>query len=262
MNTDLISNEEYSTASYLKMIQKIDDSMPVILEGQQNFFKTQSQFMDRMLTISHPTPLRNLRQILAEIQKSKMALEHAYLKNKKRRIRIKQKQQKIEQISDPIEKELIEVEISENRINISDTEKYMAGALRKIAAYVEQYESILARTGKNSFSEEDFEMEECRYHVGKAFEQALTAARSRGGVIDEGNHIYLQQIGVNGAIAQAEITAYLHQENEMIKAGVAPTHKMTTEWIEAIMDRYSTAPAGYAHRRGIKLIDKEALHHG
>ena len=63
-----------------------------------------------------------------------------------------------------------------------------------------------------------------------ALKQALNSARPRGGVIDEGNSIYLFDIGVNVSHAQAEIFNYLKIENEMISKGQAPSHEMTVEW--------------------------------
>jgi len=168
---------------YNNMLAKIEKNMPALLHDQQAFFKSQSQFMNNMLTVSHPTPLRNLRQILAEVNKTKTALDQAYIKNKKLDIKIKMKYRDIENTQDELKKELLEAQIIQIEIGIQATENYMKGAIRKISAYVEQYNSILNHIGKESFTEEDFEREETRYHIGKAFEQALTAARSRGGLI-------------------------------------------------------------------------------
>ena len=107
------------------MLEKIETNLPALQTDQQAFFKTQSQFMDNMLTVSHPTPIRNLRQILAEINKAKAALDQAYFKNKKRQIKNQQKKSKIEVSTDPLEKELLEVKISESESNIDQTEEYM-----------------------------------------------------------------------------------------------------------------------------------------
>jgi hypothetical protein len=247
---------------YNNMLAKIEKNMPALLHDQQAFFKSQSQFMNNMLTVSHPTPLRNLRQILAEVNKTKTALDQAYIKNKKLDIKIKMKYRDIENTQDELKKELLEAQIIQIEIGIQATENYMKGAIRKISAYVEQYNSILNHIGKESFTEEDFEREETRYHIGKAFEQALTAARSRGGLIDEGNHIYFQQIGINGAVAQFEIIQYLEQENDLLKNGKAPTHKMTLMWINALMDKFQDDPIKYAKTKGMKLLDTESLAEG
>jgi hypothetical protein len=247
---------------YNSMLVKIEDNLPALQKDSQAFFKSQSQFMNNMLTVSHPTPLRNLRQILAEVNKSKAALDQAYIKNKKLNIKIKMKRRDIEDTQDELKKELLEAKITGIEINIKASEEYMKGAIRKIAAYVDQYNSILKHMGKDSFTEEDFEREETRYHIGKAFEQALTAARSRGGLIDEGNHIYMLQIGINGAVAQFEVTQYLEQENELLKNGKAPTHRMTLMWINALMDKFQDDPSKYAEAKGMKLLDKESLVEG
>jgi hypothetical protein len=256
---DLIIKSDNLPGTYQGMLQKIDQNMPAIKQAQGQFYKTQSQFMDNMLTVSHPTHIRNLRQILAEINKSKQALDQAYLKNKKKGIKIQIKLKKIEDAIDPLEKDLLRIEIVELETQIASTEDYMQGAVRKISAYIEQYNSILKHIGKETITEADFEREESRYHIGKAFEQALIAARARGGMVDEGNHIYFQQIGINGAMAQEEITAYLVQESQLFEDGKAPTHEMTLRWLNALMDKYESCPAVFAEKKGMTLTDKTSL---
>ena len=98
----------------------------------------------------------------------------------------------------------------------------MKGAIRKMSFLMTQYRSVLDHIGKDFITEEDYEREEKRYHVMTALKQALNSARPRGGVIDEGNSIYLFDIGVNVSHAQAEIFNYLKIENEMIAKGQAP----------------------------------------
>jgi hypothetical protein len=83
----------------------------------------------------------------------------------------------------------------------------MEGAVRKLNFFINQYDNILAKIGKTEITEEDYEQEEKRYHVMTCMKQGLNAARSRGGVIDEGNMIYLFDLGINAAQAQAEVFA-------------------------------------------------------
>ena len=83
-----------------------------------------------------------------------------------------------------------------------------------------------------------YEREEARYHVMTAMKQALSAARTRNGLIDEGNQIYLFDLGISGAQAQAEMFAYLNFENELIKKGQARTHEHTMQWLEACADKF------------------------
>ena len=87
---------------YSVMVKDIKKYMPVINKGLSNFGKTQSQFMDNMLTVSKLTPLRNLSQILAEINRTLSALREAILENKERETRIKILKQKIENTDDEL----------------------------------------------------------------------------------------------------------------------------------------------------------------
>ena len=89
--------------------------------------------------------------------------------------------------------------------------------------------------------------------------QALNAARARGGVIDEGNLIYLFDMGINSAVAQQEIYAYLQKENEMIANGETPTHEMTMQWLEHCTERFRGDSNKFAERRGFQLKDTKSL---
>ena len=92
-----------------------------------------------------------------------------------------------------------------------------------------------------------------------AMKQALTSARPRGGIIDEGNMIYLFDLGISGAQAQAEVFAYLNTENELMKEGKAPTHEMTMRWLEACADKWAHCPGDFANSRGFNILDKTSL---
>jgi hypothetical protein len=92
-----------------------------------------------------------------------------------------------------------------------------------------------------------------------AFNQALTAARSRGGLIDEGNHIYLFQLGINGAVAQREITAFLEAEQEALNTGMAPTHEAIVTWLNLVADKFETSPELYANNRSLQVLNTELV---
>ena len=100
---------------------------------------------------------------------------------------------------------------------------------------------------------------EKRYHVMTALKQALNSARPRGGIIDEGNSIYLFDIGVNVSHAQAEIFNYLKIENEMIANGSAPSHEMTVEWLEKCADKFQDCSERFAASRGFTILDEKSL---
>ena len=142
---------------------------------------------------------------------------------------------------------------------MNNIQNSITGAIRKMNFFTNQYKSILKKLGKEDITEEEYEKEEANYHVMTCMKQALNAARSRGGVIDEGNLIYLFDMGINSAQAQAEIYAYLKMENDMMENGKAPTHEMTMQWLEACANKFSQDANKFAERRGFKLYDEESL---
>ena len=256
-----ISNSPLVKKEYKNMLANIRNTLPAIKQTSSNFYKSHSQFMGVMLDVTAITPIRSVKHTLAEIDKTRMALEEAHLKMMKKDIELRQKEKELnkEEYKDELERELLETEILEIKVNMSNIQNSITGAIRKMSFFTNQYKSILKKIGKNDITEEEYEKEEARYHVMTCLKQALNAARARGGVIDEGNLIYLFDMGINSAQAQAEIYAYLKMENKLMDEGKAPTHEMTMQWLEACADKFENDSVKFAERRGFKLYDEESL---
>jgi hypothetical protein len=256
-----LSNSPLVKKEYKQMLTNINASLPAIKQSSSNFYKSHSQFMGVMLDVTAITPIRSVKHTLAELDKTRMALEEAQLKMMKKDIELRQKEHKLKTDleMDEFEKELLETEILEVKVNMNNIQNSVSGAIRKMNFFTNQYKSILKKLGKEDITEEEYEKEESRYHVMTCMKQALNAARARGGVIDEGNLIYLFDMGINSAQAQAEIYAYLKMENKLMDEGKAPTHEMTMQWLEACADKFSGESVKFAERRGFKLYDEESL---
>ena len=246
---------------YKQMLTNINSSLPAIKKSSGNFYKSHSQFMGVMLDVTAITPIRSVKHTLAELDKTRMALEEAQLKMMKKDIELRKKERELEdgKYNDQFERETLETEILEIKVNMSNIQNSISGAIRKMNFFTNQYKSILKKLGKDDITEEEYEKEESNYHVMTCMKQALNAARARGGVIDEGNLIYLFDMGINSAQAQAEIYSYLKMENDFMNQGKAPTHEMTMQWLEACADKFSGDSVKFAERRGFKLYDEESL---
>jgi len=256
-----LSNSPLVKKEYKQMLTNINTSLPAIKQSSSNFYKSHSQFMGVMLDVTAITPIRSVKHTLAELDKTRMALEEAQLKMMKKDIELRQKEKKMADgdYADDFERELLETEILEVKVNMNNIQNSVSGAIRKMNFFTNQYKSILKKLGKDDITEEEYEKEESSYHVMTCLKQALNAARARGGVIDEGNLIYLFDMGINSAQAQAEIYAYLEMENKLMKEGKAPTHEMTMQWLEACAEKFSGEAEKFAERRGFKLYDEESL---
>ena len=256
-----LSNSPLVKKEYKQMLTNINSSLPAIKKSSQNFYKSHSQFMGVMLDVTAITPIRSVKHTLAELDKTRMALEEAQLKMMKKDIELRKKERELEdgKYNDQFERETLETEILEIKVNMSNIQNSISGAIRKMNFFTNQYKSILKKLGKEDITEEEYEKEESRYHVMTCLKQALNAARARGGVIDEGNLIYLFDMGINSAQAQAEIYSYLRMENDLMSKGQAPTHEMTMQWLEACANKFSGDAEKFAERRGFKLYDEESL---
>ena len=256
-----LSNSPLVKKEYKQMLTNINKTLPAIKQSSSNFYKSHSQFMGVMLDVTAITPIRSVKHTLAELDKTRMALEEAQLKMMKKDIELRKKEKELEdgKYDDQFARETLETEILEIKVNMSNIQNSISGAIRKMNFFTNQYKSILKKLGKEDITEEEYEKEESNYHVMTCMKQALNAARARGGVIDEGNLIYLFDMGINSAQAQAEIYSYLKMENEMMDKGVAPTHEMTMQWLEACADKFQGDAEKFAERRGFTLYDEKSL---
>lgn len=251
-----------SSPEYKAMLTNIQEKMPAVSQASSNFYKSHSQFMGVTLDVTAITPVRSIKHTLAEIDKTRGALQEAYISIRKKENKLKRKQIELnedELSTVGLDRELLEIEILEIQGQLETTRNSMQAAVRKMNFFTNQYDNLMKKIGKEELTEEDYEIEEARYHIMTAMKQALISARPRNGSIDEGNMIYLFDLGINGAQAQIEVIAYLQWENELIKEGKAPEHKDTVEWLEKCADKWAHCPAEFANSRGFDVFDPTSL---
>ena len=179
---------------YKGMLTHIEETLPATKLACDNFYKSHSQMMTVTLDITDLTPIRSIKHTLAAIERTKSALAEAQINRRKNDIKIRKKQREIDAEKDDLDREELEIEMIELMNNNMNIENSMKGAIRKMSFLMTQYRSVLDHIGKDHITEEDYEREEKRYHVMTCLKQALNSARPRGGVIDEGNSIYLFDI--------------------------------------------------------------------
>jgi hypothetical protein len=241
------------------MLANIAEKAPAIRQASSNFYKSHSQMMSVTLDVTAITPIRSIKHTLAEIEKTKSALQEGYFRMKKNEVKLKKLERKLSNETDDLEREMLEVKINEMQAQAASSRGYVEGAVRKLNFFSNQYENLMKKLGKDELTEEDYEREEVKYHIMTCMKQALNAARSRGGNIDEGNLIYVFDLGINAAQAQAEVYSYLQWENELIKQGKAPEHHHTVAWLEACAEKWAHCPSDFAESRGFAILDETSL---
>lgn len=257
MNKGLILADEIKflekvEEKYKPLVANINEYLPQIEKDMTSFNKGQSSFMDTRMVLSHPTPIRQIRQGLAEIQSAKMALEDSNFGVKKKEIELKMKERELISETDELKRELIEIEIQEMQNGLFNIKEAQKGAIRRFSGYVEQIKNIRESYNIDDFSEADFENEEEKYHIMKVFEQAIHAARSHGGFIDEGNHIYFYQIGINGAVAQNFITEFLTLEQKSISNNKFPDGNFMKDFLKRMSEIFKGCSQEELKYKGMK----------
>jgi len=244
---------------YKSMLANIAEKAPAIAQASSNFYKSHSQMMSVTLDVTAITPIRSVKHTLAEIDKTKEALQEGYFRMKKEEVKLKKLERKLESETDDLEREMLEIKINQKQAQAASSRNYVEAAVRKLNFFSNQYENLMKKLGKDELTEEDYELEEVKYHIMTNMKQGLNAARSRNGQIDEGNLIYLFDLGINAAQAQAEVYSYLQWENELMKEGKAPEHFHTVQWLEACAEKWKHCPRDFAANRGFDILDRTSL---
>lgn len=252
--TDLEVSGPYKT-----MLETINNKLPATIFDSENFNKSSSQFKGATLDVADLTPINAARHLLATINKTRQALEEAQIGLRKETVKHGRLTEELESCTDRWRREELQIELDQIETQMANGEASVRGAIRKLHFNLNQYQAILEHLGVDHITEEMYEADQARFHVMTAFNQALTAARARNGYIDEGNHIYLFQLGINGAVAQMEVDWLLNTEAQLLNDGKAPTHKMVTNWLEACADKYAGNAQEYAQRRGVLAFDESSL---
>ena len=264
-DTNLIVQELKTTLpvdvkpEYKTMLDNIQEKMPAVSQATSNFHKSHSQFMGVTLDVTAITPIRSVKHTLAEVDRTRSALQEAYISMRKKENELKKKTRELKSCKDELDRELLDIEILELQGHLENTKNSVQGAIRKMSFFTNQYENLMKHIGKEELTEEDYELEEARYHIMTCMKQALNSARPRNGTIDEGNMIYLFDLGINAAQAQAEVFGYLQWENKIISEGKAPTHAHTMQWLEACADKWASCPAEFANSRGFDIYDPTSV---
>lgn len=257
--TELVNLSTNMPSAYLEMMKETAEIMPRIAESNKAFFKTDSQIKNVSLNITELTDVGASAHILARIEAKKLALQESEISIRKKQIKLAKKKAKLENATG-FDADELEIEILELQTQIDTAQNYQAGAIKEVRFLVEQYDAICQKLGVEVITEEMYEQDQAFAHTARAFSQAIAAARARGGLIDEGNFIFFQDLGINGAAAQREVTAFFEMEQEILNQGQVPTFEVQYEWIRGVAQKFCGEVRRYVEHRGLVPLVQSALH--
>ena len=205
--------------------------------------------LKNMIIGSHGTPLRQLRQLSAELNRKKEALVEAKYGVLKRRKQADLKREEAERSSGAL-KELLLLEAEELEALAMTVERPYIGAMREVVQLAEIYRQLEAKAVKTygKLDEEVFERDECNYWVHRAISQSLRDVRQFG-VVSVGNQELLEQIGLDPAVIQAMLRQFLSENAESRNV----SSQAVEDFVSSCVKRFAQASVERVRRQGLPV---------
>lgn len=193
--------------------QLVDAALKNVGELQNIWNHSHSQWMWKHINFSYHSPVKNMRQISAELSKKKSALSEAKWRHVKNEVKIKKIEEELKTAEnlDYWREVELKVKLAELKEGLVEGMTYIEGAMKDVLALQEIYEDLKDRF--SDFSEHDVEKEESLTHLKRSIVQCIRDVR-QAGVISKGEQEYVEQIGVNPSKLQRIIQKYVESERE------------------------------------------------
>jgi hypothetical protein len=215
-------------------VARVTEKLPELTEKTRAFDRSNSQTTLNMMTLTMmngQSPMRMLRQVLAEVEQRKMALAEAQLTHAKLLA-------DIEALETKEKTPVVEAELRLKYVSQSMIESKVNGSFKDIAALIDAYDNIKAKHGIGDWDETTYEAEEKRHHIRRGFEflyrNLIEYGRAKEVTIE-----YLQQYGVHVQVALGEVSGYINFVNERIVAGERPSGADMEVFFDTMADKYA-----------------------
>jgi len=219
-----------------ELMVRVSTGLPAI-QNQTRIFDRQNSQTSLTLTtltmLSGQSPMRMMRQVMAEIEKRQSALYEAQYSVAKSKSKLEKLLVKKDDLSKVEQASAIKLQHS-----ITMTENKANGSLKDIAILMDSYDSIKKTNDIDNWSEEDFEQEEKAHHTRRGFEllyrNLIEYGRGKEATLE-----YLQQYGVHVQLAIAEVSGYIALVNELVANGDKITSLHLEDFLDEMKDKYS-----------------------
>jgi len=232
--------ESFGGKSLLENSQQVDKALANVGELENIWNHSHTQWAWKHINFSWHSPMKNMRQISAEISSKKGALNSAKWRQVKNELKIRKIQDQLatgnEDGSLDYWKEVeLKIKLAELQEGMVEGSRYIEGAMKDVLAMNEMYEQLKERI--NSFSEYDVELEESKSHLKRSLVQCIRDVR-QGGSITKGEQEYMEQIGVNPMKVQKAIRIYVASEEEDENWDVSCLHEFVDKMTNELIDFY------------------------
>jgi len=213
-------------------VAKVNEYLPELEEKTRAFDRNNSQHTLSLMTLTMlngQSPFRMMRQVMAEVEKRKVALVEAQVNHAK----VLKEIRDLEGSTDPVE----QAELRQKWFNLNMLESKINGSFKDIATLIDAYENIRAKNGIEDWDEEAYEREEKRHHVRRGFElmyrNLLDGGRAQTATIE-----YLQQYGVHPQVALTEVSGYVQHTSQRIAQKELMHSNDLEDFLDQMADKY------------------------
>ena len=215
----------------------VNEYLPELDEKTKFFDRNNSQSTLAMMSLTMlngHSPMRMMRQVLAETEKRKMALAEAQVNHAKALRKIEKLQDKL--FNDP-DNNVLSAKLRAAFVNIEMMESKINGSFKDIATLINAYNNLKEAHGVEDWSEEEFEESEKRHHVRRGFELMYRNLMD-GGRASTATIEYMQQYGVHPQVGLTEVQGYIKLVSDMISRKQIPHSNHLEDFLDEMADKY------------------------
>jgi len=214
-----------------KALELVNNRLPEISKKTEAFNRSNSQTSLSMMTLTMmngQSPMRQIRQILAEIEKRYGALSEAQVNYAKLESKI----------ANFVGTDTVaDAEYRKLNYDLRYLENKVSGSVKDLATLIQAYDNLVSNYGIEQWSEEDYERAEAKHHVRRGFE--LLYQNLIGSTTPSISSVeYLHQFGVHIQVAVTEVRGYIIYVEEMISKGEIPSSSHFENFLDEMADKY------------------------
>lgn len=218
-------------------VAKVNAGLPEIDQKTRMFDRNNTQTTLSMMSITMlngQSPMRMMRQVMAEVEKRKMALAEAQVSHAEKLEDIRDLESQLESNPDD---SVLQAKLRLAYVSITTLEAKINGSFKDIATLIDSYESLKSKHGIDEWDEEAFEREEKRHHVRRGFElmyrNLMDGSRASTATIE-----YMQQYGVHPQVGLTEVSGYIKYTADRIAKHELVHANDLEEFLDQMADKY------------------------
>lgn len=219
---------------------KVDHALANVGELQTIWNHSHTQWMWKHLNLSWHAPLKNMRQISAEITRKKGALNEAKWRQVDAEIKIRKIEDELErgqkdQTLDYWREVDLKVKLAKLKEGIAEGVVIIEGAMKDVLVLNELFEQLKEKI--SGFSEVEIEKEETKSHLKRALVQSIRDVRMSGH-ITKAEQEYIEQIGINPMKLQVLLKGYVDSEARAESWDVSGLYEFVDQLTDELVDTY------------------------